>query len=358
MAWAADIAMFAIPTGEGAEVHAPVPLAVLDATDNVWAGWLNHIFAWQDGTRTVDILNLSVGYEGIIDSYSEQELRANFGAAIAAMAQADATDRTVVVWAAGNAHGDPCDPSTTEQCVDNEVDAVSVQVLPGLVARIPELQGHSIAVVALRADGQIADFSNRCGIAAHHCIAAPGEDVRIAYFGPADGNPVSRLCQRPGNVLCRALRSRRAGGNEAAVPRSTVESGTGDSSPRDGERRRHVRRPDDLRAWRHGSPRRNLARGRVGRSGRQSGGRSRRLPACHQTPDRRGIRRRAASCPRRPRDRCLRCARRPVLVRPRRFHGCRGGPANDGGVARLRGTDAAGGGLALAILRSPSAPWR
>ena len=189
VAWAADIAMFAIPTGEGAEVHAPVPLAVLDATDNVWAGWLNHIFAWQDGTRTVAILNLSVGYEGIIDSYSEQELRANFGAAIAAMAQADATDRTVLVWAAGNAHGDPCDPSTTEQCVDNEVDAVSVQVLPGLVARIPELQGHSIAVVALRADGQIADFSNRCGIAAHHCIAAPGEDVRIAYFGPADGNP-------------------------------------------------------------------------------------------------------------------------------------------------------------------------
>ena len=189
VAWAADIAMFAIPTGEGAEVHAPVPLAVLDAMDNVWAGWLNHIFAWQDGTRTVAILNLSVGYEGIIDSYSEQELRANFGAAIAAMAQADATDRTVLVWAAGNAHGDPCDPSTTEQCVDNEVDAVSVQVLPGLVARIPELQGHSIAVVALRADGQIADFSNRCGIAAHHCIAAPGEDVRIAYFGPADGNP-------------------------------------------------------------------------------------------------------------------------------------------------------------------------
>ena len=190
VAWAADIAMFAVPTGEGAEVHAPVPLAVLDAMDNVWAGWLNHIFAWQDGTRTVAILNLSVGYEGIIDSYSEQELRANFGAAIAAMAQADATDRTVLVWAAGNAHGDPCDPSTTEQCVDNEVDAVSVQVLPGLVARIPELQGHSIAVVALRADGQIADFSNRCGIATHHCIAAPGEDVRIAYFGPADGNPV------------------------------------------------------------------------------------------------------------------------------------------------------------------------
>ena len=190
VAWAADIAMFAVPTGEGAEVHAPVPLAVLDATDNVWAGWLNHIFAWQDGTRTVAILNLSVGYEGIIDSYSEQELRANFDAAIAAMAQADVTDRTILVWAAGNAHGDPCDPSTTEQCVDNEVDAVSVQVLPGLVARIPELQGHSIAVVALRADGQIADFSNRCGIAAHHCIAAPGEEVRIAYFGPADGNPV------------------------------------------------------------------------------------------------------------------------------------------------------------------------
>ena len=38
--------------------------------------------------------------------------------------------------------------------------------------------------MALRPDGEIADFSNRCGIAADFCIAAPGEGMRVAYFGP------------------------------------------------------------------------------------------------------------------------------------------------------------------------------
>ena len=58
-------------------------------------------------------------------------------------------------------------------------------MLPGLVARIEELQGHSIAVVALSPDGgAITNFSNRCGIAANFCIAAPGEEVTVAYFGP------------------------------------------------------------------------------------------------------------------------------------------------------------------------------
>ena len=58
-------------------------------------------------------------------------------------------------------------------------------MLPGLVARISELRGHTIAVAALReSGGQIASFSNRCGIAADYCIAAPGQDMAFAYFGP------------------------------------------------------------------------------------------------------------------------------------------------------------------------------
>ena len=65
------------------------------------------------------------------------------------------------------------------------VDAVSVEVLPGLAARIAELRGHTIAVVALKPDDErITGFSNRCGIAADYCIAAPGQTVKAAYFGP------------------------------------------------------------------------------------------------------------------------------------------------------------------------------
>jgi len=71
-----------------------------------------------------------------------------------------------------------------ESCPRGALNAVSASLTAGLPARIEELRGHSIAVVALSpADGRIASFSNRCGIAADFCIAAPGEQVRTAYFG-------------------------------------------------------------------------------------------------------------------------------------------------------------------------------
>ena len=190
VAWGADIAIFAIPVGVGGGTYHPIALSGLDRNDDGWGDLFDYVLAWRRGGRGADVLNLSIGFSGIIDSYSEQELRDHFGSAIAAMAQAGAGDKTILVWAAGNAHGDPCDPAETEQCVGNKVDAVSVEVLPGLVARIAELRGHFIAVVALQEDGAIADFSNRCGIAAANCIAAPGDQVRVAYFGPKDGSPV------------------------------------------------------------------------------------------------------------------------------------------------------------------------
>ena len=189
VAWGADIAMFAIPTGAaGDRPYRPISLQGLAGEDPVWAGVFNVVLVPRPEVPEVDILNLSVGYSGIIDSYTEEDLRANLGQAIARMAQADAEEKIILVWAAGNAHGRRCAP-TTEHCEANEsneyaINAVSVEVLPGLVARIEELQGHSIAVVALRPDGAIADFSNRCGIAAEFCIAAPGAGIRVAYYGP------------------------------------------------------------------------------------------------------------------------------------------------------------------------------
>ena len=191
VAWGADIAMFAIPAGSGLEQYTPITISGLARSAAGWQGMIDHVLAWRDGGRKVDILNLSVGYQGIIDSYSERELRENFGTAIASLAQAGAVEKTILVWSAGNAHGSPCDPSETEQCVADQVDAVSVEVMPGLAARIAELRGHSIAVVALREDGTIADFSNRCGIAAGNCIAAPGQGVRVAYHGPDPDDPDS-----------------------------------------------------------------------------------------------------------------------------------------------------------------------
>ena len=199
VAWGADIAMFAIPVGSARPDYMPISIGTLARVDGYMAGLVDHALAWRDGDRRVDILNVSVGYPGIIDSYSEQVLRENFGSAIAAMAQAGADEKTILVWAAGNGHGRSCDQVTTDHCTYEAIDAVSADVMSGLPARIEELQGHSIAVVALSpADGQIASFSNRCGIAAGSCIAAPGQRVRGAYFGPGFNAAIRSVTDRSG----------------------------------------------------------------------------------------------------------------------------------------------------------------
>ncbi len=49
------------------------------------------------------------------------------------------------------------------------------------------LSPQTVTVVAIGQDGDIAGFSNRCGIAADYCLAAPGDEVTVAYFGPHQG---------------------------------------------------------------------------------------------------------------------------------------------------------------------------
>ena len=142
------------------------------------------VLNWRYGSERIDFLNLSVGVSGSIENYGEEVLREHLAALISLMAQEGSEDPMVLVWAAGNAHGSACD-ARTPKCVDGVVDASSAELLAGMAVRVPELQGHTVAVVAVRPDdGLISDFSNRCGIAADHCLAAPGEGISVAYFGP------------------------------------------------------------------------------------------------------------------------------------------------------------------------------
>ncbi len=227
VAWGADIAMFAIPIasdGGGASTadYVPVTLTHLAASASAWKGFVDAATGWSSGGRTLDFVNASVGSNGIVDLYSEAELRANFSTAIAAMAQAGASEKTVFVWAAGNAHGDPCkssdftkDPSL---CVNDKVVekwkvvAKSPEVLAGLPARISELRGHTLAVAAVGSDGAIASFSNRCGIAAEWCLAAPGVGIRTAF--------TERPCLLPlEHVTCRGAYS--PSGTSFAAPMVT-----------------------------------------------------------------------------------------------------------------------------------------
>ena len=207
VAWGADVAMFALPVGDGSggDTYVPISSTEFRDFDAAWAAVHDGIIGWSGGA--LDFVNVSLGFRGIIDQYSEAVLRDNFGNTIAALAQEGASDKTVFVWAAGNSHGALCDPADftanpdlCESYVDSNgdtnyrVNAKSVAFDSGLPARIAELRGHVIAVVAVApdtdrdGDDEIADFSNRCGIAAEWCIAAPGVLIRSAYFGPQPGN--------------------------------------------------------------------------------------------------------------------------------------------------------------------------
>ncbi len=203
VAWGADIAMFAIPTASGGGPYVPIAITDQTGVDDVWASRLEEILGWSNGGRSLDFINVSVGYHGIIEEYSEQDLRSSFPESIPLVAQSGAADKTVFVWSAGNAHDRRCDAANFENnpdlCVDGRVNARSVEVLPGMPVRIPELRENLIAVVAVAPDSdgdgsfEIASFSNRCGIAKEWCIAAPGVDVSVAYFGPdRDDTPGAR----------------------------------------------------------------------------------------------------------------------------------------------------------------------
>ena len=212
VAWGADIVMFA-KTLEGEGNHI-LPNSG-DDKDDFYVPWtLDQISAndhWESRhfsdikNEDIDILNRSIGSYGIIDMYTEEELRDNYGKTIRSWAQAGSEEKMIIVNSAGNDHGQPCRPEDHPANIctyDSElreymVNAVSPGVIAGLVAYMEELQGHVISVIAVNPDdrlgwrfggvedsaGKITSFSNRCGIAADHCIAAPGSNLTVAYFG-------------------------------------------------------------------------------------------------------------------------------------------------------------------------------
>ena len=149
---------------------------------NEFGGYLSRIFP-----QGVDILNMSLSVSGIIDYYSETELRDPMAALVGAAAQSGVEDKTILVWSAGNLGDTSCpesgSPERRKSCVAGKVDGRSVVLTAGLPLRFPELRAHWIAVAATNGDGAIANFSNRCGSAARFCIAAPGAGIPVAYYG-------------------------------------------------------------------------------------------------------------------------------------------------------------------------------
>jgi len=126
----------------------------------------------------VDIVNNSYGFSGNIIDYSESQVRTAFPKTITEMSQIGIPDedKTIYVWAAGNAGS----------YADQGVNYFHPELLPGMAYFIEEIQGHSIAVVSVDEEGQISDFSSRCGVSKDYCIAAPGGSVNVAYPTSSD----------------------------------------------------------------------------------------------------------------------------------------------------------------------------
>ena len=187
----ANLAIFAAPlSGALPGIYRPTNLvAMRPAEKQGIENWFSTPLEWGRANGGIDILNLSFAYFGLIENYGEAELRAQLGQLIETMAQRQASEKTILVWAAGNHNGQECLPgSSGSECRQDtpgrgRVDATSVSLLAGLQTYIEELRGHVLAVVSVGENGEIFSTSNRCGIAANWCLAAPGENVVAAHFG-------------------------------------------------------------------------------------------------------------------------------------------------------------------------------
>ncbi|MGR3912957.1 MAG: S8 family serine peptidase, partial [Gammaproteobacteria bacterium] len=159
--------------GSGSGNYKPLNLSTYNENDDIYsAGILDPAFARIAGAS---IINYSFGIAGVSDRYDPAEIKKRFRHTAEALAQAHIApaDRVIVVMSGGNANGKTYPNGAT-------VQATSVELWPGLGAHFPELQGHVLAVVAVGQGGEIASFSNRCGIAKAFCLAAPGVGLNTA----------------------------------------------------------------------------------------------------------------------------------------------------------------------------------
>ena len=152
-------------------------------------GEVDQLARWAAEASSVDFVNMSFGIHGQVENYLGEDFGPDYEQAVEALAHSGGR---VFVIAAGNSNEHKCE-APEPGCVDGRMRATSPDLFAGLPVLEASLRGHVVAVVATDREGRIAFFSNRCGIAAKWCIAAPGELVPTARSVAHPDDPSRRV---------------------------------------------------------------------------------------------------------------------------------------------------------------------
>ena len=206
----ATLKMFAIPPGDPPPPDVPIAPVELSALAMYDEGDAD---LYRDAlSQDLDVLNLSFGVPGLIENYDDvPALRASLPMTIEVLAQSDRKRQDEPGMGGRQLQCIPLPPGRGQlrrrhgnrppRASGRPAGLQLPDLFAGLMARIEELRGHSIAAVATGEDGEIAFFSTRCGIAANWCIAAPGFRVRGRLFRTVPRGSRPRLCTLVGNVI-------------------------------------------------------------------------------------------------------------------------------------------------------------
>ena len=217
--WLSPVADAAVSGAyETQAIHTPV-----DIHNRVYLEEADSARRYEEALSGVDFLNLSFGYQGLIDHYNKEDIARYFKHRLEAWRQTDREDKAILVWSAGNSFALRCwlvlkergcrkDPNVISSTFGRLV-ADTVSLHSGIPLYFPELRGHTIAVVAVDGTGKISPFSNQCGHASSWCIAAPGSGVRVAGY--------ARWLISPNGKVSEPFHVRREDGTSVAAPMVT-----------------------------------------------------------------------------------------------------------------------------------------
>ena len=187
IAYGARLDMYGIPLGTASGGYDPqtATRAVIHGRAQARVNLIRDALSSRPG-----VVNMSFGYSEIVEHFLPQ--RAEMEQWLKPLIdQVKESAGTIFVAAAGNGNGRDCERDTDVGCATGELQATS----PTFVSALPLWDSSNVnnvgerwvAVVATDDMNRIASFSNRCGLAAKWCLAAPGADVVVAYTGPWRG---------------------------------------------------------------------------------------------------------------------------------------------------------------------------